>query len=125
MSSQLDLRSPASYELSISNKPTPNRESDWTPVAPYGTSFIESEMLFFDPTSKKATIRFNAIDNSINVYKNGILMPRGSISYSYSSSNKTITLYASKVVLSTSVVKISKMSPQREFPIGRWLDVSI
>ena len=92
MSSQLDLRSPASYELSISNKPTPNRESDWTPVAPYGTSFIESEMLFFDPTSKKATIRFNAIDNSINVYKNGILMPRGSISYSYSSLNKTITL---------------------------------
>jgi hypothetical protein len=92
MSSQLDLRSPASYELSISNKPIPNRESDWTPVASYGTSFIESEMLFFDPTSKKATLRFSAIANSINIYKNGTLMPRGSISYSYSSSNKTITL---------------------------------
>jgi hypothetical protein len=49
-------------------------------------------MLFFDPTSKKATLRFSAIANSINIYKNGTLMPRGSISYSYSSSNKTITL---------------------------------
>jgi hypothetical protein len=92
MSSQLDLKSPASYELSISNKPIPNRESDWTPIAPYGFSSIESEMLFFDPASKKATIRFNAIANSINIYKNGTLMPRGSVSYSYSSSNKTITL---------------------------------
>lgn len=91
-SSQLDLRSPSSYEISISNKPTPNAESDWTPIVSNGTSFIESEMLFFDPASKKATLRFNAVANSINIYKNGILMPRGSIGYVYSSQNKTITL---------------------------------
>ena len=90
--SRLDLGSAASYEVSISNKPAPNTESDWTPIVPYGVSFIESEMLFFDPASKKATLRFNAIGNSINVYKNGMLMPRGSASYVYSNNNKTITL---------------------------------
>jgi len=90
--SGLDLSSAASYEVSISNKPAPNRESDWTPIVPYGVSFIESEILFFDPASKKATLRFSAIDNSINVYKNGMLIPRGNASYVYSNGNKTITL---------------------------------
>jgi hypothetical protein len=90
--SQLDLKAPASYELSISNKPIPNSEADWTPVISYGTSFIESEILFFDLASRKASLRFNAIGNSINIYKNGILIPKGNANYTYSSNNKTITL---------------------------------
>jgi len=90
--SRLDLKSAASYEMSISNKPAPNAESDWTPIVSYGVSFIESEILFFNPASKKAMLRFSAIDNSINVYKNGMLMPRGNASYVYSKGNKTITL---------------------------------
>lgn len=92
VTSRLDLRSAASYEVSISNKPAPNAESDWTPIVPYGVSFIESEILFFDPASKKATLRFNAISNSINVYRNGMLISRDSTNYVYSNNNKTITL---------------------------------
>ena len=90
--SQLDLKYPGSYELSISNKPTPNAEDDWTPIVSYGTSVIDSEVLFFDPALKKARLRFNALGASINVYKNGIIMPRGNASYVYSSNNRTITL---------------------------------
>lgn len=88
----LDLSSPASYEISVSNKSIPNLESDWVPIVPYGVSFIDSEVLFIDPMSRKAVLRFTANNDSVNIYKNGILIQRSVNNFTYSKNNKTITL---------------------------------
>ena len=87
-----DLQVPASYELSVSNKAVPNRETDWISVAPYGKDYVDSEVLFVNPLNRRGQIRFNAASNSIVLYKNGNLVERGSANYSYNEIDKTITL---------------------------------
>ena len=67
-------------------------ESDWIPIVPYGLSYIDSEILFIDPMSRKAALRFAAINDSVNIYKNGILLQKSITNFSYSKQNKTITL---------------------------------
>lgn len=88
----IDLSYPGSYEVSVSNKSVPNSESDWTPIVPYGTSIINAEMLFFDSMSRKATLRFSASNDSVNIYKNGILIQKSVNNFVYSKNNNTITL---------------------------------
>ena len=90
--SGLNLSFPASYEISISNKSIPNSESDWIPIVPYGVSFIDSEILFINPMSRKAELRFTANNDSVNIYKNGILIQKSINNFVYSKNNKTITL---------------------------------
>jgi hypothetical protein len=87
-----DLTVLASYELSVSNKSVPNQEEDWIPVAPHGLEYIDSEVLFINSTNNKAEIRFHAIPDSILIYKDGMLITRGTANYSYNTQLKTITL---------------------------------
>ena len=87
-----DLKTLASYELSVSNKPVPNQEIDWIPLAPYGSEYVDSEVLFVNANDRKAQIRFNAIPDSITLYKDGTIVSRGTANYSYSLQNKTISL---------------------------------
>lgn len=87
-----DLKILASYELSVSNKSVPNQEQDWIPITPYGLEYVDSEVLFVNSSNNKAEIRFHAIPDSITIYKDGMLVTRGTANYSYSPQLKTITL---------------------------------
>ena len=73
--SDYDLKEPNSYELSISIKENPISENDWIPIISYDSEKINSEFLFFDSTSKTATLRFFPIEQSIKVYSNQKLVP--------------------------------------------------
>jgi hypothetical protein len=66
-----DLKYPVSYELSVSNVEIPILESDWTPILPYGSDKINSEVLFFDPQTLSATTRFYKIKETFALYENG------------------------------------------------------
>lgn len=90
-----DLKSLASYELSISNKPIPNQEDDWIAIAPYGIEYIDSEVLFVNSSTGRAQLRFNAVPDSITLYKDGIIVPRGTANYSYTSQNNILTISSS------------------------------
>ena len=87
-----DILTPASYELSISNKAIPSQESDWIPISSYGSTSIDSEVIFVNANSKKAELRFYATADSVILYKDGNIVPRLSTNYTYSPSNKTITI---------------------------------
>ena len=73
--SDYDLKELNSYELSISIKENPISENDWIPIISYDSEKINSEFLFFDSTSKTATLRFFPIEQSIKVYSNQKLVP--------------------------------------------------
>lgn len=63
-----------SVEYSVSNKSNPENESDWEPILPVGTSFVEAERLFPDE-SGNATLRFPAgAGDTLEVYRNGYAM---------------------------------------------------
>lgn len=63
-----------SVEYSVSNKSNPENESDWRPILPVGTAFVEAERLFVDEDGN-ASIRFPADEGELlNVYRNGYAM---------------------------------------------------
>jgi len=68
--SNLDLKEPISYELSISLKENPISEGDWYPIIPFNSSEIESEILFVDKINQTASLRFYPDEPSIKVYRN-------------------------------------------------------
>lgn len=84
-----DLKQANSYELSISLKPEPTSENDWRPIVPYGSSTIESEILFVDPLSKTATLRFYPIETSLRLYCDQKLVNNN---FGINKFNKTITI---------------------------------
>lgn len=70
--SNLDLREPGSFELSICYKENISSEEDWIPVPAFVGRQVESEVLFFNPAND-AFLRFVPNPASIRVYKNGVL----------------------------------------------------
>jgi len=92
ISANKDMLAPASYEISFSNKPNPSSESDWVPISNHGNTFVQSEVLFVNAVTKKAEIRFRAKPDSLVLYKDGVLIPRVSVNYSYSDINNTISI---------------------------------
>jgi len=54
----IDLKKKNSYELSFSFKDLPSQESDWIQLVPYGKTSIDSEVVFFDRSTKTALLRF-------------------------------------------------------------------
>jgi hypothetical protein len=66
-----DLKESVSFELSISNIDTPSSESDWIPLSFNNKSTVDSEVVFFDPNSFFATLRFVPKADSIILYQNG------------------------------------------------------
>lgn len=67
---KFDLDQANSYELSISIKDQPKSELDWIPIISYDSSKIDSEMLFVDPITKIAILRFYPKETSLSVYRN-------------------------------------------------------
>lgn len=87
-----NILAPASYELSLSNKPIPSSESDWIPISSHGNTFVQSEILFTNDITRKAQLRFKAKNDSIALYKDGVLIPRVSTNYIYSTADNTISI---------------------------------
>ncbi len=69
-----DLKSLISYELSVSNADYPSVEEDWIPLAFNNQKIIESELVFFDVTDYSATLRFPPKNDSIILYKDGMIV---------------------------------------------------
>lgn len=76
-----------SYELSFSTKENPQNENDWIPIVPYGHTFIDSEVLFFNRTTKTAQLRFYPKSNNINVYEDGKLISKNLFSVNETTRN--------------------------------------
>jgi len=74
-SASFDLQKPNSYELSISFQDDPASEKDWIPLAFYDSNEIESEMLFVDPPTASAQLRFYPQDTTVKVFENQKLLP--------------------------------------------------
>ena len=94
--SVLDLKEKNSYELSISLKENPSQEIDWIPIISYDSNRINSEVLFFNLTTKTAKLRFHPKLSSFRLYENGLLVSQSkytlnqsssTISYSYHNPN--------------------------------------
>jgi len=73
-SPSFDLESPNSYELSVSFQDDPTSEKDWIPLASYDSNEIESEMLFIDPVTSSAQLRFYPQDTTVKVFENQKLL---------------------------------------------------
>jgi hypothetical protein len=59
-----------SVEFSITTEEFPTSELNWTPVMPYGESFVRSEILI--PNSNgEATLRFDPLEESVVMYYDG------------------------------------------------------
>ena len=72
-----DSRQLTSIEYSVSNKPAPALESDWTPILPIGQNEVRAERLFFG-ADNKAYFRFPAVgQGSISIYRNGVSITKG------------------------------------------------
>jgi len=71
---EFDMQDANSYELSISFRESPSSEADWIPIASYGSDEISSEMLFVDPISSTAKLRFFPESTSIRIYENQKLL---------------------------------------------------
>lgn len=76
-----DLKDLVSYELSISGFGSPILESNWYPVSFNDQTSIPSEVVFFDTKDYSAKLRFNAVVDSIFLYKDGILCAPSTYSY--------------------------------------------
>jgi hypothetical protein len=59
-----------SIEFSVSVKDSPNSETDWLPILPYGEDFVRSELLFTN-SSGEATLRFEPLAESVTIYEDG------------------------------------------------------
>lgn len=69
-SSSFDLQEPNSYELSVSFNENPKIENDWIPIASYDSNEIKSEMLFIDPASSSAKLRFYPQVATLKIFEN-------------------------------------------------------
>jgi hypothetical protein len=80
-----------SIEYSVTNKSTPQKESDWMPILPAGLTSVESERFFVDD-SGFGKFRFPAaLTDNIAVYKNGIRLQFSTESaYTYSANKQSI-----------------------------------
>ena len=85
--SVVDLKNINSYELSFCFKENPNQESDWIAIVPFGSTKIESEVLFFNRNTKTAKLRFHSKSSNIRVYENGSLLNPNGYTVNVSSSN--------------------------------------
>lgn len=84
-----DVQSLFSYEISISNKQDPKNDLDWTPISNYGDSSIVTEVAFFN-ADKKSKLRFWAKNNTVKLYKNGMLIqPRN---YSFNTATNELQI---------------------------------
>ena len=81
-----DLKRPTSFELYFSNKEIPTLDQDWISILPSSETEVQSEVLFFDNQNFFAYTRFNFIENTISIYKDGYLLPADA--YSVSNLNK-------------------------------------
>lgn len=79
-----------SVELSVSVKDNPNTESDWTPILPYDVNQVDAELMIFESGSKTAKLRFFPSQESVRVYKNGVITS----SSSFSVSGSTVTVFS-------------------------------
>lgn len=87
--SAYDIPSLFSYEISISNKQDPKNDIDWTPISNYGDSSISTEVVFFN-ANKKSRLRFWAKNNTVKLYKNGMLVQP--INYSFSAATNELQI---------------------------------
>jgi hypothetical protein len=69
-----DLKSPSSVELYFSNIENPLSENDWISILPDGQTQVESEVLFFDNQNFAATTRFDFVENTISIFKDGFVL---------------------------------------------------
>ena len=100
-----NLNNLLSYELSISNKESPNNELDWVPIAFNSETTIDSEVIFFDTTDFSAGLRFRALSGSITLFKDGLRCNAEQYSFNLSSNKVTITdtsLFAPASIFCTS-----------------------
>lgn len=81
LENKFDLNKYVSYELSLSNVDYPTSEHDWMPIAFNNTSYIDSEVVFFDISNLSAKLRFAPKADSIILYKDGTLMSASSYEY--------------------------------------------
>jgi len=86
----VELKKANSYELSFSFKENPTNEIDWVPIVPYGLTYIDSEIVFFNRSTKNAKLRFYPKSVSINLYENGVLVPK--YLYTVNITNATISM---------------------------------
>ena len=75
-----DLKESGSYELSVSLKEIISSEEDWIPLASSNDLNVDSEVLFFNNLNS-TTIRFVPLQETIKVYKNGMLENPNNWSY--------------------------------------------
>lgn len=79
-----------STEYSVSNVSVPTKESDWVPILPADATTTIAERVFPD-SSGTSYFRFPAMtDSSINMYKNGYLMPSELVNSFIYSDNKQV-----------------------------------
>lgn len=90
--SNLDLKYPVSYELSICNKDIIRFEDDWIPICETGVGEITSEVLFFDQQSFTSQTRFPFKFGSLKIFKNGFLIKDNEYIISLEGKSSTITL---------------------------------
>lgn len=99
-----------SIEYSVTNKSTPQKESDWIPILPSGLDAVESERFFVDDAGF-GYFRFPAsIASSIFIYKNGIRLDFSTeSSYIYSQNKQSIlgVKIPSSLVLSSDILTCS------------------
>jgi hypothetical protein len=88
--SSFNLNNLLSYELSISNKESPNNELDWVPIAFNSETIIDSEVVFFDTTDFSAQLRFRALNGSIALFKDGLRCRADQYSFNVTSNKVTI-----------------------------------
>lgn len=67
-----DIKEAGSYELSFTLKENIFSEADWIPLSVNNSSYVDSEVLFFN-TLAKANLRFYPVPETVRVYKNGML----------------------------------------------------
>lgn len=85
-----DLKNLLSYELSVSNVESADEEANWYPLSFNNQNIIDSEVVFFDITNMTYRLRFNPIQDSIFLYKDGMLC--NPYKYSYSIQQRSISL---------------------------------
>lgn len=88
---EFDIQESNSHELSISFKENPITENDWVPIASYGSNQVTSEMLFVDPLSSTAKLRFFPNSTSVKIYENQKLLPTSA--YSFNKFDKSVVLF--------------------------------
>lgn len=100
-----DLKDYISYELSFSTSERPDEESDWLPIVPWNYERINSELVFFDVSNFVSYTRFYGVASSMQLFKDGILCPESS--FSYSESQKKILLIDTSLYSPESIFVVS------------------